>query len=299
MGALLDDLDPGLVVKRDLAYTQHEYAPRKPLPRKKRPKSTEPPTHIVIGDLQVKPGVDTRNLDWIGSFIADEFAGHRNVKLKAIGDGADMESLSLYDRGKKEMEGRRFIADVDCFNEAWARLDAYIPKEPTWTYDYYFGNHEYRIVWAASENPQLDGLLSLALLDTKQWRRHEFLSVHEDDGVNYSHYFHPVQSGRPYSGSNIELRLQKIGRSFTMGHQQGLLHGVRNVLGTLQHGLVIGSSYLHDEEYLGFQGNNHWRGIVVCHQVENGDYDPQFISLDYLCRRYEGIRLSEYLEKTR
>ena len=144
----------------------------------------------------------------------------------------------------------------------------------------------------------MDGLLSLDLLDWKGWKVHDFLEVVEDDGVHYSHYFHPVQSSRPYSGSNIELRLQKIGRSFTMGHQQGLLHGVRNVLGTLQHGLVVGSSYLHSEDYLGFQGNNHWRGIVVCHQVENGDYDPQFVSLDYLCRRYEGIRLSEYLEKT-
>jgi hypothetical protein len=115
--------------------------------------------------------------------------------------------------------------------------------------------------------------------------------------VYYSHFFHPVMSARPYSGSNVELRLQKIGKSFVMGHQQGLLHGVRNVMGRLQHGLVLGASYAHSEDYLGFQGNNHWRGIAILHQVEDGDYDPQFVSLDYLARRYEGMRLVDFLEK--
>lgn len=297
MGSLLEQLDPKLTLKRDLAYTRYDVQVR-PLKRKKRPKTQEPPTHIVIGDLQVKPGVDTRNIDWIGSFIYDEFSSHENVTVNQVGDFGDFPSLSLYDRGKKEMEGRRFVADVNCFNECFARLDAYLPKKKSWRYDIEFGNHEDRVSRAASENPQLDGLVSLDLLDTKDWNRHQFKEVVEIDGVHYSHFFHPTMSSRPYSGTNVELRLQKIGKSFTMGHQQGLLHGVRNVLGTLSHGLVVGSSYLHHEDYLGFQGNNHWRGIVVCHQVEEGDYDPQFISLDYLCRRYEGIRLSEYMERT-
>jgi hypothetical protein len=60
---------------------------------------------------------------------------------------------------------------------------------------------------------------------------------------------------------------------------------------------VIGSSYLHDEDYLGPQGNDDWRGIVVCHQVEGGAYDPMFVSLDFLCRRYTGRRLEEYLRE--
>lgn len=294
----IDQADPVLILRRDLEAVQAGSASATPLPRKKRKKSAEPPTHIVIGDLQVKPGVDTRNIDWIGSFIHDEFSEDENVKVIQVGDFGDFHSLSQYDRGKKEMEGRRFVADVLCFNDCFARLDSLIPKRKSWGYHVLFGNHEDRITRAASENPQLDGLLSLDLLDTKAWQRHQFLDVVDIDGVNYSHYFHSAWSPRPYSGHNIELRLQKIGRSFTMGHQQGFLHGVRNVLGKLQHGLVVGSSYLHNEDYLGFQGNNHFRGIVVCHQVEDGDYDPQVVSLDYLARRYEGMRLSEYLEAT-
>jgi hypothetical protein len=295
--ALEQLLDPTLVLKRDLEAVMEGQASVKPLVKKKRKKGDEPPTHIVIGDLQVKPGVCTRNIDWIGSFIHDEFADRENVAVNQLGDFGDFPSLSSWDRGKREMEGRRFVADVNCFNECFARLDALIPHKKSWRYDIEFGNHEDRVTRAASEMPQLEGLISLELLDTKAWSRHDFKTVVEIDGVYYSHFFHPVMSARPYSGSNVELRLQKIGKSFVMGHQQGLLHGVRNVMGRLQHGLVLGASYAHSEDYLGFQGNNHWRGIAILHQVEDGDYDPQFVSLDYLARRYEGMRLVDFLEK--
>lgn len=55
--------------------------------------------------------------------------------------------------------------------------------------------------------------------------------------------------------------------------------------------------YLHDEDYKGYQGNAHWRGIIVCHEVREGSYDPMFISLDYLCRRYENMRLADFMKK--
>lgn len=295
---LADDLDPKLVIARDLSYTIHETKPRGPLPRKRRAKSQEPPTHILIPDTQVKPGVDTRHLDWIGSFIHDEFSDHENVVNIIGGDWWDMPSLSSYDRGKKEMEGRRFVEDIAAGNEAFARFDSYIPKKKSWEYHFLFGNHEDRICRAASENAQLDGLLSLALLDTKQWERHAFKEILLRDGVHYSHFFYAENTGRPYSGSNLETRIKQVMVSFSMFHQQGLKWGRVNTISGPRIGLVAGSCYLHDEEYRGPQAQDHWRGIVICRQVENGDYDVQPISLDYLCRSYEGIRLSEYLEKT-
>lgn len=53
--------------------------------------------------------------------------------------------------------------------------------------------------------------------------------------------------------------------------------------------------YLHDEEYRGPQGRNEWRGIIICHEVHAGDYCLMEVSLDYLCRRYEGVNLEEFL----
>jgi len=44
--------------------------------------------------------------------------------------------------------------------------------------------------------------------------------------------------------------------------------------------------YEHDEEYKGVQGNHHWRGIILKHNVKQGSYDPLFISLDWLKNEY-------------
>lgn len=55
--------------------------------------------------------------------------------------------------------------------------------------------------------------------------------------------------------------------------------------------------YLHDEDYKGPQGNHHWRGIIVKHDVHDGQYCLMEVDLDYLCRRYEGKSLEKF--KTR
>lgn len=44
--------------------------------------------------------------------------------------------------------------------------------------------------------------------------------------------------------------------------------------------------YEHSEDYKGPQGNHHWRGIVVKHNVVDGSYDPMFVSLEYLNQRF-------------
>lgn len=76
-------------------------------------------------------------------------------------------------------------------------------------------------------------------------------------------------------------------------------HAIRPVGGTRHQGLVVGSCYLHDEKYLGPQGNAYWRGLVVCHQVEAGAYDAMFVSLDFLCRKYTNQTLRAFLARRR
>lgn len=44
--------------------------------------------------------------------------------------------------------------------------------------------------------------------------------------------------------------------------------------------------YQHDEGYKGYQGNHHWRGVVMLNDVKDGNFDPGFISLEYLRSRY-------------
>lgn len=263
--------------------------------------------HIVIGDTQVKEGVPTAHLGWIGRYIVDQFAG-QDVSIIHVGDHADMPSLSSYDKGKKAMEGRRYSADIKASNLGWNLLNKPLAKYNaerrskrlrSWLPKKYItlGNHENRITRAAEEDAQLEGTVSLDHLNYAEWgwKVIPFLEELELDGISYSHYFYNPNTGRPYSGENLATRLKTIGRSFTMGHQQGLNIATRPVGKRRHQGLVIGSSYLHDEQYLGPQGNNCWRGIVVCHQVENGSYDPMLVSLEFLCRKYENRTLKDFL----
>jgi hypothetical protein len=266
-------------------------------------------THVVIPDTQVKPGVPLDHLTWIGQYIVDKYAGQKNVRLIHLGDHADMPSLSSYDKGKKSMEGRRVLADIKAANDGFALLNApliqynrkrQLFKERKWWPDRHIliGNHEDRITRATEDDAQLDGLLSLDALAYQQfgWTVHPFLKPVELEGVYYAHYFQNHFTGRPLGGTAL-TRLKSLGHSFTMGHQQTYDYACRPVAGKLQHGLIAGACYLHDEEYKGWQGNAHWRGIVVCHEVNEGHYDPMVVSLDYLCRRYEGVDLEEFMEK--
>lgn len=257
-------------------------------------------THLIIPDTQVKPGVPLDHLRWIGQYIADR----RPDKVVHLADHWDFPSLSSFDKGKKAMEGRRVQADIDAGNYGMELL-----TEPLLTVrgklradapELFLlrGNHEYRLQRAIEADAQLEGVLGEHLLLSPGWTVVPFLDVLILDGVSYSHYFYNPNTGRPYAGANVETRLKNIGTSFTMGHQQGLKVGMMPTIAGMKRGLVAGTCYLHDEDYLGPQGNKEWRGILVCHEVQDGDYSLMEVTLDYLCRRYEGTPLSEYTPTT-
>lgn len=263
-------------------------------------------THIVIGDTQVKEGVPTANLSWIGRYIVEEF-WKRDVALIHLGDHWDMPSLSSYDKGKGSMEGRRYKKDIRAGNKAWELLNkplfeankAKKNKSREWWPERYFliGNHEERIMRAVNENPQMEGVIGYHDFNLAQfgWKVQPFLKPLWLDGIAYAHYFYNTKTGKPLGGANLQARLKTIGHSFTMGHQQGLDVGHREICSGRHMGLVLGSSYIHDEHYIGPQGNREWRGIYVCHQVENGQYDRMEVSMNYLCKRYTGKSLDEYM----
>ena len=222
-----------------------------------------------------------------------------------------MESLSSYDKGKRDYEGRRYIKDIKAAKDAMAVLlkprDDYNANMRKWKMKQYLpemhltlGNHEYRIERAIQDDPKLDGFMSVDDLGYESfgWTVHPFLNVVELDGVYYSHYFCNPLSGRPYGGENIGIRLKNIGMSFVAGHQQIYMLGVKSLSnGKRIRGLIQGAAYLHDEKYRGPQGNSEWRGIFILHEVHDGDYSLLEVSLDYLCRRYEGMMVWEFMEK--
>lgn len=249
-------------------------------------KASKPRTHLVIPDVQCKPGVDMSHMDWIGQYIVDK----RPDVIVCIGDFADMPSLSSYDRGKRSHALMTYAEDIGAARAAMKRLLA--PMKATKGYKprlvMTLGNHEDRITRAIEEDGRLYGTIALEDLQYKEagWEVYPFLDVVVIDGIAYSHYFTSGVMGRPVSSARALVRSRHM--SATMGHVQktDLDMGDVRADGRPIIGLFCGTCYLHDEPYLGPQGNAMRRQIVMKHEVEDGRYDPMFVSLDFLRRRY-------------
>jgi hypothetical protein len=161
------------------------------------------------------------------------------------------------------------------------------------------GNHCHRIARYASNDARFEGLVGTHLLpiEVHGWERYPFEQPVEIDGVWYCHYWKTAHSPRPIGGT-IDNRLNKLGFSFVQGHEQGKRYGDRPLAnGKTIHGIVAGSCYLGVETYRGPQGANEWRGTVVLHDVRDGDFEPMFLTLRWLCREYTGEELPDYMAK--
>jgi hypothetical protein len=244
--------------------------------------------HMVIPDIQAKAGVPDDHLEWAANYAVEK----RPDVIVQIGDWADMESLSSYDKGKRSYEGRRYVKDIDAANRSLNRfesvLERYNRENPKDQYHprkvLTLGNHEYRIERATEIQPELHGKLSFDDFEFKSrgWEVHEFLSPVEISGIQYCHYFTSGVMGRPVSSAAALLRTRH--QSCTQGHVQ---HTDIAIHPQTQHiALFCGTYYQHNEEYLGFQGNNQRRQIVMKFEVENGRYDPLFVSLKFLSKAY-------------
>jgi hypothetical protein len=250
--------------------------------------------HAVIPDVQAKDGIDFTYLNNIGKYLVDK----KPDKWICIGDFADMPSLSSYDVGKKSFEGRRYIKDIEASKTAMEAL-----MNPLWEFNakakknkekqYHpeliltLGNHENRINRAINDDPKLEGVLSTDALGYMGygWQVVPFLDVIVVDGIAYSHYFTTGVAGRPASTAAAQLR--KTNMSSIAGHQQGkqIAYATRADGSTIT-SIIAGSCYEHDESYMSSQGNKHWRGFIMLHEIKDGSFDEMWVSLDYINKRY-------------
>lgn len=262
-----------------------------------------PRKHLFIPDGQVRRGVPLDWVPWVGQAIVDYLP---DVVVEG-GDWHDFPSLSSHEQpGSAPLEGARYAEDLAAGNEAFALLckpmEAEIERrrknhkqrwEPRKVA--LIGNHEARADRVASNNPKLIGTIGSEDCDFRDWERHEFLKIVEIDGILYSHYFQSSHSARPIGGS-IPNKLSRIGSSFVHGHVQGLDMGTKMMAnGKTLWGVQAGSCYLHEEGYRGAQGQRHFRGIIILNETHDGECCPMVLSLDYLCRRYEGMSLHRYM----
>ncbi len=249
--------------------------------------------HLFIPDCQVKEGVPLEHLTWLGQYIVEK---KPDVIINAA-DFADLPSLCSYDKGKKCFEGRRYKKDIAAARKGMNLLLApmkefnarqRILKQKQYKPDMHLtlGNHEQRIQRAIESQAELEGLLSYNDLPYEDWTVHDFLKPVVIDGVMYVHYLANPMTGKPYAGTALN-QLNKVQHSFCVGHKQTLdVASYFTPLGKQTWGIVAGAFYQHDEDYKGYQGNAHWRGVVMLNDVHEGSFDPMFVSLEYLKRRY-------------
>ena len=244
---------------------------------------------LFISDCQVKPNTDLTYLRAIGQYIVDK----KPDVIVNIGDFWDFESLSSYDRGKLSFEGRRLQDDIDVGKEGMRILleplrdyqslvdNSYKPRMV-----FCLGNHEERLKRVASNNSEFDGFIGYHLLELeKDWETHDFLKPVNIQGINFVHYLANPMSGKPYGGSAAS-QLKSVGTSFCVGHKQTLEVAIQPVLdGSMRLGIICGAAYPFDEGYKGYQGNNHFRGVVMLHDAKDGFADPSFISTKFLIER--------------
>lgn len=245
-------------------------------------------SHLIIPDIQWKPGLtDTSHLTAIGQLAVQR----RPDVIVCLGDFWDFPSLSSYAK-RKEMEGRRVRDDIEAGNVAMKiMLQPIIDELAKYTYNkwnprliFTIGNHDERIVRFEAERPEFEGLLGYSDLYLDNWEVHDYLKIVNVDGIHYSHFFANPMTGRPYGGTAL-ARLKTLGYSYIMGHVQ-LLDAARidQTNGSTIQGLIAGACYTHDEDYKGFQGNPHWRGVCYLHDVDNGTYDLEVISMKRLLK---------------
>lgn len=249
---------------------------------------------LFLPDTQARPGDDFAFLRRIGHYIVDK----KPDVIVHAGDFADMPSLSSYDKGKKSFEGRRYRADIKAAHDAQEALlgplreynemrlrnkkGLYRPRMVLT-----LGNHEDRINRAISNEPILDGTISTDDLKYAEygWEVYPFLEVVVIEGVAFSHYFATGCMGRP--ASSAQAQLSKKMMSCIAGHQQGRqAASVYRADGKRLTAIIAGSCYEHEETYLGPQGNKHWHGVVMLHNVEDGQFDELYVPLSYINEKY-------------
>lgn len=248
-------------------------------------------THLVIPDIHAHYEHDNNRAKLLSSLIMDL----RPDVVINMGDQWDFPSLSSYDRGKKSFQGRTYRADVDTGLEFSDRLWGPIRKRKKRLPERYFfeGNHEERIARAIQLQPELEGAIGFENLELDRDYDHIVRycngapGIEIIDGVAYSHYFTSGVMGRPISGEHPSYYLlTKRFRSCTQGHTHILDFCERTMDDKKIFGLVAGCFTDYAAEWAGNANQMWWRGVIIKYNVEDGMYDPEFISLRRLEKEY-------------
>lgn len=240
-----------------------------------------PKKHLLIPDSHAHPDYGNERYDYLAKLIIDV----KPDVVIDIGDWFDMASLCSYDRGKKGFEARSYRKDIEVGIEAQDRMLMPVKrrkkKMPRLVRT--LGNHEHRINRVLETETILDGTISMADLQSKEYgfEEYNFGRAANVDGINYSHYFTSGVMGRPAASARSLLSRQRV--SCSMGHSHLFDYELQNnVEGKTSQALICGCFVDYDPSYAHNTSHLWWRGVHIKHEVQDGSYDLESISMERL-----------------
>jgi len=253
-------------------------------------------TVVVWSCAHADPEVSNERFDWLGRFLYDIKPDY----CIDLGDGADMRSLNSYDtRYPQAIVSQSYEADIESYNDSQERLRHpfryHKRKKPYWIG--FEGNHCNRIKKAISHDPRLAGQkygISFGHLQTSYWfdEYHEYSNsapaLADYDGILYGHYVSSGNYGSAMATKHHGYSLvEKLACSATVGHSHKFnYYHKADARPSPLNGLVVGCFKGAEESWAG-QANGEWRhGVAVKHELENGNYDLEWVSMKRLERLY-------------
>ena len=262
---------------------------------------------VVIGDAHFCPhhgGIG--RAETIGRFITQQAREAMDVGEKftvvCIGDWADYASLSSYEKGKKEFEGRAIRADIHFSNEASLLLTnsiapdawAYMARPPLIT----LGNHTAaRMSRLLSDVRELEGVFGIGLEGEDAevrpnwtdlgWEVFPFLVPAFIDDVAFLHFLPNPSNGRAVSSVSMGRALILKGlQSVVVGHNHLFkFDKLTRLDGTKVCACSVGCAFEHDHDWAGQIPNAAYdRGITVLNNLRGSDFNPRFYTFEEIRR---------------
>lgn len=248
--------------------------------------------YVVIPDQHATPKQNNDRARWVGEFIKDT----KPDVVVNMGDMADMSSLCSYDKGKKSFQGRTYQADInshiDFQEKLWQpvkKAKKKLPRRIT-----LIGNHEERIARAIENQSELDGVIGYDDLELREW--YDTIVPYNGstpgaiilDGITFAHYIISGISGRPISGEHhAHSLLTKTHSSCVVAHSHLFDYCQRTRAdGTKIKAVVAGCLIDYPMDFAGNACGLWDSGVVVLHNVDRGNFDLQWISLNRLKEEY-------------
>lgn len=238
---------------------------------------------LMIPDTQAADGRPLDHFRWAGQYAADKAFD----AVVHIGDWGDFPSISSYN-SRLGQENLRLARDIAAVEESMWLFNQGGWTGPAWVTT---GNHEERLSRYIGEHPELAGLVGEGLIPFEHygWTQVPWKTALCINGVYFRHYF--SRTARGWEGKNphpdAETMCRREMLSCVAGHTPGLSIATHPTSVGMLRGLIAGSFYLHDEEWIGAAGTQHyWRGMIVLNALENGSYSLNEVDMAFLRKKY-------------